>query len=201
MKPVYRYTFDGRQILVFDRFFKERAIRGFANMLDGVGFHRLETDNSPEDDWKSFSRDFAVRTIESHESVTRVHGLLGKYFPEVWRSKLYRAYTNLGVYGDMYFPHRDSDPETPTVTALYYANATWERAWGGETIFFNDRKDAVVAVNPRPGRLVLFDGAIEHRSGSVSRICNTSRFTLALKFRGKEKNHRPSVSPRTRRIA
>jgi len=59
----------------------------------------------------------------------------------------------------------------------------WDVEWGGETLFFDSAMDAQVAVSPRPGRLVMFDGSILHVGRPPNRICYTSRFTLALKIK------------------
>ena len=96
---------------------------------------------------------------------------------------LKRAYCNVVTFGDVLLPHRDSR-NGRDVTALLFANDTWERAWGGETIFFNDGGDAVHAVSPRPGRMIAFRSIIEHRGVPPSRLCLGSRLTLVLKLRG-----------------
>ena len=54
--------------------------------------------------------------------------------------------------------------------------------WGGETLFFNSIMDAEVAVSPRPGRLVVFDGAIIHVGRPPNRVCYAPRYTLAFKL-------------------
>ena len=101
----------------------------------------------------------------------------------MYKRQAYRCYCNLIVFGDMTYPHRDCAPGAQDVTALYYANAHWDRSWGGETMFYDARGDTALAINPRPGRLVLFRGAIEHCTGVPSRACFESRLTIACKFR------------------
>jgi hypothetical protein len=98
---------------------------------------------------------------------------------------LYRAYVNCIAAGDITLPHRDCDPGLLDVTVLYYVNHTWPRDWGGETVFFDDEGDACVAVSPKPGRIALFRGDIQHRVGVPTPLCPTERLTLAYKVRGK----------------
>jgi hypothetical protein len=93
-----------------------------------------------------------------------------------------RAYVNNAVYGDSYFAHRDSPEDSKDVTVLYYANLIWQLDWGGETIFYNDDNDAVLAVSPRPGRLVVSRAAILHRATVPTRVCYEERLTIAYKL-------------------
>jgi SM-20-related protein len=98
------------------------------------------------------------------------------------RAKLaaYRAYCNRLRYGDVSLAHADSGP--PSLTALYYANARWEDAWGGETMFHGREGEATIAVAPRPGRIVIFDGRVTHKGGPPSRVCRGARLSVAVKF-------------------
>ncbi|HEY4075376.1 MAG TPA: 2OG-Fe(II) oxygenase [Rhizomicrobium sp.] len=96
--------------------------------------------------------------------------------------KLERIYVNSAVRGDMYYAHRDCHQDLANVTVLYYGNLEWHADWGGETLFFSDRHDAELAVTPRPGRLVISRGAILHRAGVPSKICDRARFTVACKL-------------------
>jgi hypothetical protein len=47
---------------------------------------------------------------------------------------------------------------------------------------FYDGGEARHTVAPRPGRLVIFDGALVHRVGVPSRECYVPRITVAFKF-------------------
>jgi len=38
-------------------------------------------------------------------------------------------------------------------------------------------------VSPKPGRLLLFDGAIRHAGKAPNRNCNVSRYTFTIKLR------------------
>ncbi len=42
--------------------------------------------------------------------------------------------------------------------------------------------DPQFVVGPKPGRLVIFDGAIPHAGRPPTRICFAPRYTYAMKF-------------------
>lgn len=95
--------------------------------------------------------------------------------------RLERCHFNLHLYGDLQFPHTDGPPGS--VTALVFANKVWEPKWMGETIFYEAPDEPTIAVAPRPGRVVIFDGDILHRGGVPQRECFQPRLSFALKFR------------------
>ncbi len=111
----------------------------------------------------------------------RTKAIAEKMFPGEVLGHL-RAYVNSSVYGDSYASHRDSPETSQNVTVLYCANLIWQADWGGETIFYNDDEDAVLAVSPKPGRLVVARGAILHRANVPTRSCYEERLTMAYKL-------------------
>ena len=82
----------------------------------------------------------------------------------------------------MLYAHCDCGPDQRELTALWFMATEWEPEWGGETLFFDRTGDAMFCVSPRPGRLVLFDGAIPHVGRPPTRICYTPRYTFAIKL-------------------
>ena len=83
-------------------------------------------------------------------------------------------------FGDVAHIHRDGGPSS--CTALLYPNESWGAANAGETLFFGEDEEVRHAVLPRPGRLLLFIGAIKHCGRAPSRLFWGQRFTLAVKF-------------------
>ena len=126
-------------------------------------------------EWKldQLSENPALRAIRD-AIVAAVDRRYGEYKP-----MLNRAHANDQTFGDILSAHTDLQPG---VTAIYYANDAWEQAWDGETMFYADG-EAVTAVAPRPGRVVIFPADVVHRSGYPSRACPTTRRTIAFKFK------------------
>src|SRR5262249_54261958 len=54
--------------------------------------------------------------------------------------------------------------------------------WNGETLFYDDRGEIVLAVVPRPNRAVFFDSRISHVGRAPSRGCPALRVTVAYKL-------------------
>lgn len=94
-------------------------------------------------------------------------------------SGIERIYANFNLHGDYQFTHADGD----VWTALVFVNSRWSADWGGELMLYEDGPQPVaLAIPPRPGRMVIFDGRIDHRGGAPSKFCVDARITLAMKF-------------------
>lgn len=98
---------------------------------------------------------------------------------ELDSSRVERVYANLGLFGDHHHTHTDGD----CWTVLFFANPHWHADWGGELLLYEDDAESMaVAVAPRPGRAVIFDGDLPHRAGVPSKYCPEARLTVAVKF-------------------
>lgn len=76
-----------------------------------------------------------------------------------------------------YYYHVDNaDEKINKKTILYYLNNRWDRNWGGETLFANNHGECEIAVEYKPGRVVLFDGSIEHKPSPISIKADEYRF-------------------------
>lgn len=94
-------------------------------------------------------------------------------------SAIQRIYANFNLFGDYQFAHDDGD----CWTALVFMNSTWHEDWGGELLVYDDDTSMpALAIPPRPGRMVLFDGQLVHRGGVPSKHCLDARITLAIKL-------------------
>jgi len=49
-------------------------------------------------------------------------------------------------------------------------------------LFFDDGGEVAGAVMPKPGRLVIFDGAIRNVDRQPNRACYAPRYTFAIKL-------------------
>lgn len=94
-----------------------------------------------------------------------------------------RVYANGHTFGGDGHLHTDhSAPDH--FTTIYYAHAQWGPNWAGETVFFSEGRDDVIAsVFPRPGRLAHFPGSIPHAARSPGRDCPALRAVIVFKTR------------------
>lgn len=175
-----------------EQFVEGRPIRVFDGLLPNVGDYVLGLSRAP------FTRSEIARpeTAEYKHWATEVklEALVRQPIFEITRQAVcsfgspgveyrpYRAYTNVASYGDMLFTHTDCLPDQHDLTALWYLCDRWDVEWGGETLFFDESDDVACAVIPKPGRLVIFDGAIKHVGRPPNRICYAPRYTFAIKF-------------------
>lgn len=107
---------------------------------------------------------------------------LEELYPNYAELQIGRIHVNSVPYGDMLSTHEDGWPGA-SLTGLYFANANWHSGFQGELILCNPLGESMYAVEPRPGRFVLFPGEIPHRAGAPSRISYDHRLSLAHKFR------------------
>lgn len=162
------------ELVVLDDLFTPAEVRSAARCFAASTYSKSESVKG----MKLYTHDVS----EIHERVPFVEcitAIAQRFFPRA-QLELYRAYCNRMRFGDVSFEHADS--RTPSITALYFANARWDDDWGGETLFYGVRDEATVAVAPRPGRLVLFDGRLGHKGGVPSRLCTADRFSVAVKY-------------------
>lgn len=167
-------------IYVYDNVISPEESAKMAQILNRSNFTRTELDRPDTSEFRSWAGEIEQEDIEDFPIYSKTTELLFHCFP-VESYKLDRSYCNVALFGDMLFTHVDTNEEG-SYTALWYISERWDVEWGGETLFFNNQKDAELAVSPRPGRVVLFDGRILHTGRPPNRICLESRFTVALKF-------------------
>jgi len=111
------------------------------------------------------------------EIKTLLNTLLNKIYekqPTLKDTQLYRIYINLFTPNENPYFHIDGEK---TITCLYYLNPQLSYDEGGETQFIVD--EDIKVVRSKPGRLVVFDGEIQHRATSFRHY---PRLTLAYKF-------------------
>ena len=171
---------DGRRIVVVDDVLTGARLTNLAAWLELAPAQRVEGDTGSSEA-RSWSISFDQDSVASQPYYDAMMREVGGAFPgDAFTLK--RAYCNVVSFGDILVPHRDSRSERD-VTALLYVAETWEKSWGGETIFFDDSGDARHVVSPRPGRLVMFHSIIEHCGTAPPRLCTRARMTLALKLK------------------
>lgn len=173
---------EGREIRVYDDLVDHSVIEQIAAALDRNAFTRSEVARPDTSDYRHWARDITVESTRKLPIYQATMDALGSFEREGESFRLYRSYCNYAAYGDMLFIHTDSQPGDRELTALWFIAPRWEPEWGGETLFYNSDLDAEFVVSPRPGRVVIFDGAIPHAGRPPNRICFAARYTYAMKF-------------------
>lgn len=172
---------EGRPIRVYDGLIALSAIHQLTTAFMRAGFTRTEIARPDTGSYKHWVAEIPLETVMQlpvyEPTMAAVHD-----FEDASKYRAYRSYCNHAAYGDMLFTHTDCRPGDKDLTALWYIAPEWNVEWGGETLFYNSQMDAEVAVSPRPGRLVVFDGTITHVGRPPNRICYAPRYTLALKL-------------------
>lgn len=181
LKPTAWHQYKGRSIMVFDHLFTPKLVEALGIMIGGLKYER-----SPSFD-KELSAPIEINFFAKIPKLPEMCDLLlQKHYRKmsVARApqKLNNVYAASMRYGDHSRIHKDYGCPN-CVTFLYYGNLHWDPNWGGETIFYNDRMDALYAVTPKPGRLVAFNAQIFHRTGVPARDCSSSRYGLSAFFR------------------
>lgn len=180
--PTRSAQIHGRDIFVFDGLVPaEESARYFA-ALSGAAFTRTETARADSVEYRHWVCEMPLENLPRTSLWHATEKVVAELRPNE-RFRPYRVYTNYASYGDTLLTHVDASPESRELTALWFVSEKWETEWGGETLFYDDSGDAQVAVSAKPGRLLLFDGAIRHAGKPPNRNCNVSRYTFAIKLR------------------
>jgi hypothetical protein len=183
MKVSYCHDIDGLEVSVFDDCFSKKGRESLWLSLSRIPMWHAERGDSIPNAWH-LAVDFTLSDIEPLDPFRTMRKLVVDYFPKE-KMLPYRAYCNLTRYGDQANAHRDCPHDGRDLTCLFYANNEWEPNWGGETLFYNRQGDTVAAVNPKPGRIVIFRGAILHRNGVPCKAAPYSRYSVAYKLGSK----------------
>lgn len=179
--PTRHGLVDGRDVFVFDGLVPKSDLADYVEALERAPFKRTETAKHETAQYKHWVCETPLAGLDQIPLWAVTERAINHARPgQSYRP--YRAYTNYAAYGDMLFTHTDCPPEARGLTALWFLSMEWEPEWGGETMFFDSTGDAMFCASPRPGRLVLFDGAIAHVGRPPSRICYTPRYTFAIKL-------------------
>ncbi|NIE77483.1 2OG-Fe(II) oxygenase [Pantoea sp. Ap-967] len=83
--------------------------------------------------------------------------------------------------------HRDNTPDAPGRTVMLFCSEYWATCWGGELMFYDSGKTVVAAsVQPKPKRVVIFNGEVPHAARAPVASCNRLRMSIAFKTLIKE---------------
>jgi Rps23 Pro-64 3,4-dihydroxylase Tpa1-like proline 4-hydroxylase len=173
------------KIVVIDDLFGFSEISGFETDFMSLSYE-INNTNSMEVQNKTNSR--LVHRLQENtlkklnfyneKSLSIFHKYINSEKYSFWRS-----YVNLGIHSDQHHIHTDHWQENEGITLIYYVNQTWDRSWGGSTLFFDDScNDIIFNCQLVPGRVVIFDSAIPHSATSQHYQAAPFRFTFVTKF-------------------
>lgn len=180
MVPSRDMQVDGRPIRVFDGLLPN--VGEYVQGLARAAFTRSEIARPETAEYKHWATEVKLDALMRQPIYDLTRRAVSGFAEAGFDYRPYRAYTNVASYGDMLFTHTDCLPDQHDLTALWYLCERWDIEWGGETTFYDAQDEIACAVRPRPGRLVIFDGAIKHVGRPQNRICYAPRYTFAIKF-------------------
>lgn len=180
--PTRTAAIDGRDIAVFDNLVPAADAARYFHTISHAAFTRTESARSDTAEYRHWVCEMPLANL-SRTSLwpATQHAVVTMRPADEYRP--YRCYTNFAAYGDVLLTHVDALPDAREMTALWFLCEQWDIEWGGETLFFDTSGEAQIAVAPRPGRLLLFDGAIRHSGRAPNRNCHVPRYTFAIKLR------------------
>jgi SM-20-related protein len=181
MQANRRHKIEGREVRVYDGLLGVDEIHALTAAFESGAFTRNEFARPETASYRHWVLNIPLDTA-SRLPVYQPTLAAANEFAGQSSYKIYRCYCNHAAYGDMLFTHTDAQPGSREMTALWFIAPDWNVEWGGETLFFDSSMDAQVAVSPKPGRLVIFDGSLTHVGRPPNRICYAPRYTLAFKL-------------------
>lgn len=105
--------------------------------------------------------------------------MIGKKFPEFVERIPSKFYINLFAPKEISYYHVDAHDEYTGTTFIYYPQMMYDKNDGGETIFYDENKDMIFGVPPKPNRILKFNSRILHKATSFH---SRHRFTVVIKY-------------------
>lgn len=178
LQPRFTHSIDDQSVYVFDSLIQNPS--EYFQALNLAAFTRTEVARPEVAQYRHWVTESRLDSLLNQPIYAATQKAVAAVRSRDYRP--YRAYTNSASYGDVLFTHVDCIPGQGDLTALWYLCDEWDVEWGGETVFFSGEDEIAAAVLPKPGRLVLFDGAIKHAGRPPSRVCYKPRYTFAIKL-------------------
>ncbi len=173
---------ENRDIVVYDDLLPDSVVSALANALDSNAFTHMEVARPETTQFRHWASNLSLQDAQRLPLFAPSLAAASPFEADGYEYRVTRAYCNYAQHGDMLFTHVDCPPDARGLTALWFIAKEWHVDWGGETLFFNNAGDAEFVVSPRPGRLVVFDGAILHVGRPPNRICFAPRYSFAFKL-------------------
>lgn len=176
----YKYS-DSEEIHVFDNVFSVAERNHFYEVgLNSRFMFKRGASNFPE----AGSNIFQLCSLYNNEDINflrlfknvNLQAILKDF--QIENYKLDFARVNACLSSDVYQYHVDSTVSAPW-SLLYFMNLEWMPEWEGETVFAEqDRKNIFQSIAFIPGRLLLFNGSIPHKSSQPASCAPYQRFVF-----------------------
>ena len=176
---------DQDMILVFDDYLDKQDIdTNYFYFKDRVNWNFSGFGRTPI--WRKFN--YIVKCKKKIEKKLKNHTeniLKNIHIFDLLKSE--RIYASANPYGTIHESHIDYEETLESkggITVMYYLNNFWDFNFAGETVFYNkNTQDILKSVLPKPGRITVFDGSIEHCAREVRRDVNDLRMVLTFKYK------------------
>lgn len=118
-----------------------------------------------------------LNSINFFSDFVEGHPLHDKVNPD----KFLRCIINSDVSSNAHWTHTHINENV----LLYYVNMEWQDGWGGETLFYDKKKNSDIIFGSKftPGRMIWFDGEYPHSIKTQSRVAPQYRFTVSIFFK------------------
>jgi Rps23 Pro-64 3,4-dihydroxylase Tpa1-like proline 4-hydroxylase len=175
------YSKDGLQVIILDNIFSEDDLNMLRNFVLENGTYNFDLSSESADNVQWITGYEVEEFVKSHiwaQTKQVVDHVLGRddYYPYDVTCNLIRTFDHPQI-------HTDSQPMFNEYTFLLYLNPDWEADWHGETSFYEKTADEpFAAIQPRYGRIALFQGEIHHSGHPPSLAFPEARLTFAVKM-------------------
>ncbi|XP_070532424.1 uncharacterized protein [Ptychodera flava] len=183
---VRRYSLNSTTgIHIFDDVLDNSVVEALVNFVIANATYQENTPDDGSDNvyWISgYPLDVFVRT-----NIWKVTQQLVKYISGQEGFMPYDVSCNLIRVSDHSKIHIDCSHSVDEFTVLFYLNKDWKVEYNGETVFFDDDYEPILAIKPKYGRIAVFNCGILHSARPPSSLVNGARYTFAVKVSRLEK--------------
>jgi hypothetical protein len=177
-KPTRLQKIDNRTLAVFDEILTDEDQAAIAKLFR-TGTHSRMPSSLRHPEMTHLGTVMDPGALTGTSLLAKLEEIVRTYFDNKV-SKVARAYSTSSNYGEITYIHQDVDGKLLGATAVVFLNPEWKEEWAGELTFFDDTKDAVASVTPKPFRLVISHSNVFHRQGIPSRDFYGTRHTLVI---------------------
>lgn len=187
-------SLDHDMILTFDNHMDKQEIdTNYFYFRDSVSWNFIGSGTRNINKWRKFNYILKFKNKIEKKLKSKTEDIL-KDIQIFDLLELERVYASANPYGTVHESHLDYGEDLTSkggITVMYYLNNFWNFNFAGETVFYDkNNEDILKSIIPKPGRVVVFDGNIEHCAREVRRDLNDLRMVLSFKYKINDKNYR-----------